>query len=127
MEILNVNTIARLKVFGRPNNLFVDLYLPEEVWMKLVKALDGNRLTVTLRFEGEDGTKILKTEMQIAGMLIEIRDYATEIEAKAEDFKEKGDIDMHDFLEWRAMKIKGLVSKIRKTLGLKPLSEWEEE
>jgi hypothetical protein len=59
-EILNVDTVARLKVYGRPNNLFVDLYVPPKIWEKLVKALDGNRLTVALRFEGEDGTKILE-------------------------------------------------------------------
>jgi len=63
-------------------------------------------------------------EKIVAKLLIEIRDYATEIEAKAEEFKDKGDIDMHDFLQWRAMKIKGTVTELRKCLGLKPLFEY---
>ena len=33
-----------------------DLYLPLEEWKKLVKQLGNNKLTVALRFEGEDGT-----------------------------------------------------------------------
>jgi hypothetical protein len=57
-KILNVGTLARLKVFGKPDNLFCDLYLPLETWKTLVKALNGNRLTVVLRFEGEDNTRI---------------------------------------------------------------------
>jgi hypothetical protein len=70
-------------------------------------------------------SSLKEKEGKIANLLIEIRDYATEIEAKAEEFKEKGDIDMHDFLEWRAMKIKGAITKLRKQLKLKPLSDYD--
>jgi hypothetical protein len=58
-DLLNIETKAKLKVFGKLDNLFIDLYLPLEIWKKLVKTLNGNRLNdVVLRFEGEDNTKI---------------------------------------------------------------------
>jgi hypothetical protein len=58
-DILNVETKAKLKIFGKLDNLYIDLYLPLEIWKKLVKTLNGNRLNdVVLRFEGEDNTKI---------------------------------------------------------------------
>ena len=61
---------------------------------------------------------------QLVKYLIEILVNAKEIEGKAEEVKQF-DEDLHDFLEFRAMKISGNVTKLRKALGLKPLSEYE--
>ena len=51
-----INTISRLRVSS--NLEFVDLYLPVEVWEKLTKRINGNKLTVALRIDGEDGITI---------------------------------------------------------------------
>jgi len=64
------------------------------------------------------------TDMQLVKYLIEILVNAKEIEGKAEEVKQF-DEDLHDFLEFRAMKISDNVTKLRKALGLKPLSEYE--
>lgn len=44
-----METKAILRITGIRHNLFIDLYLPEDVWKKLVKQLNSNRLTVVLR------------------------------------------------------------------------------
>jgi hypothetical protein len=90
-----------------------------QVYDKLLVMFEDAQKEITCARKVKEG--------QIASLLIEIRDYATEIEAKAEEFKDKGDIDMHDFLEWRAMKIKGTITKLRQQLKLKPLSNYDYE
>ena len=62
-------------------------------------------------------------EKEIVRSLLEILSNAKQIEAKAEEIKESNS-DLHDFLELHAMKISDNVTKIRKALGIKPLSEY---
>ena len=57
-----IDSLVRLKVSRKLDS--VDLYVPEPVWKELTKRLDGNKLTVALRFEGEDGTTILGKEAE---------------------------------------------------------------
>ena len=66
---------------------------------------------------------VSNNESEIAKFLIEILSSAKQIEAKAEEIKESNS-DLHDFLELHAMKIGDNVTKIRKALGIKPLSEY---
>ena len=61
---------------------------------------------------------------EVSKYLIEILENAKDIEGKAEEVK-RFDDDLHDFLEFRAMKISDNVTKLRKALGLRPLSEYE--
>jgi len=63
-------------------------------------------------------------ENEVVKCLIEILENAKDIEGKAEEVKQFDD-DLHDFLEFRAIKISDNVTKLRKALGLRPLSEYE--
>ena len=44
-----MKTKAILEVYGTGENKFVNLYLPEDVWKKLVEELPTNRLEVVLK------------------------------------------------------------------------------
>ena len=65
-------------------------------------------------------------EIEAIKCLIEILDNAKDIEGKAEEIKQFND-DLHAFLEFRATKISDNITKLRKVLGLKPLSEYNLE
>ena len=65
-------------------------------------------------------------ENEVVKCLIEILENAKDIEGKAEEVKQFDD-DLHDFLEFRAMKISDNVTKLRKALGLRPLSAYYKE
>jgi len=65
-------------------------------------------------------------ESMIAACLMGILRCAKEIEGKAEEIKPR-DEDLHDFLESRATRISGNVTKLRMFLGLKPLPEYDVE
>ena len=84
----------------------------------------SNELWVRLE-DVKEAIQQLKQNYEIEAIkcLIEILDNAKDIEGKAEEIKEFND-NLHAFLEFRAMKISDNVTKLRKVLGLKPLSEY---
>lgn len=48
-----METKAILEVYGKLNNLIINLYLPHDAWKKLLEDLKSSRLTVVLRMMHE--------------------------------------------------------------------------
>jgi negative regulator of genetic competence, sporulation and motility len=111
-QIVGFGWCKRWKVIVREEDVCEEWTRMSDVWRKIEEEI---RHQLKQNYEAE-----------AVRLLAEILDNAKEIEGKAEEVKEFDD-NLHYFLEFRAMKISDNITRLRKLLGLKPLSEYNLE